>query len=82
MLDTETMENKLVKLIFDYLQSAGFESKLRGYLQRQGDQLLARDLSSFLTPQRYRDLQLHLDGKYEKFFQSPVTKLRKDFWKC
>ncbi len=67
----ELLQRKLVKLIFDYLQSVEFEQKLRDYLQRQGDQLLARDLSSFLTPQRYRDLQLHLDGKYGEFFQSP-----------
>jgi len=67
----DLLRGKLVKLIFDYLQSDSFERKLRDYLRRQGDQLLARDLSSFLTPQRYRALQLHLDGKYNEFFQSP-----------
>lgn len=67
----ELVRGKVVKLVFDYLQSDAFEQKLRDYLQRQGDQLLARDLASFLTPQRYRDLQLHLDGKYVEFFQSP-----------
>ncbi len=67
----DLLRGKVVKLVFDYLQSDAFEVKLRDYLQRQGDQLLARDLASFLTPQRYRDLQLHLDGKYAEFFQSP-----------
>ncbi len=67
----DLLRGKLIKLIFDYLQSDSFETRLRDYLKRQGDQLLARDLSSFLTPERYRDLQLHLDGKYGEFFSSP-----------
>ncbi len=67
----DLLRGKAVKLVFDYLQSDAFDEKLRDYLQRQGDQILARDLASFLTPQRYRDLQLHLDGKYAEFFQSP-----------
>ncbi len=67
----ELLRGKLTKLVFEYLQSKAFEEKLRDYLQRQGDQLLARDLSSFLNPQRYRDLQHHLDGRLSGFFQSP-----------
>lgn len=67
----DLLRGKVVKLVFGYLQSDAFADKLRDYLNRQGDQLLARDLASFLTPQRYRDLQLHLDGKYAEFFQSP-----------
>ncbi len=62
---------KLVQQIFNYLQSDAFAARLRAYLQQQGDQLLARDLSSFLTPERYRTVQQHLDGKYSHFFQSP-----------
>lgn len=65
------LRGKLVRLIFDYLQSADFEQKLRAYLQHQGDHLLAHDLASFLTPERYRHLQQHLDGKLSGFFQSP-----------
>ncbi len=67
----DLLRAKLVKLIFAYLQSDEFETRLRSYLQRQGDQLLARDLSSFLTPDRYRAIQLHLDGKLSSFIQSP-----------
>lgn len=67
----DLLRGKSVTLVFDYLHSEAFAVKLREYLQRQGDQLLARDLSSFLTPERYRDLQLHLDGKYAEFFSSP-----------
>ena len=64
---------KAVKLIFDYLQGKEFERKLRDYLHQQADQLLARDLASFLTPQQYQAAQKHLDDKYSKFFQSPRT---------
>lgn len=64
---------KIVKLIFDYLQSEQFEQKLRDYLQQQAEQLLARDLASFLTPEQYQAAQKHLDDKYSKFFQSPRT---------
>jgi len=67
----ELVRTKLVKLVFDYLQSPDFEQKFREYLQKQGDQLLARDLASFLTPERYRLVQQHLDGKLSGFFQSP-----------
>ncbi len=64
---------KIVTLIFEYLHSASFEEQLRGYLKGQTDQLLSRDLASFLTPQRYRAAQEHLDKKYGDFFQSPRT---------
>ena len=61
---------KVVKLVFDYLESDSFEKKLRDYLQREGDQLLARDLSSYLTPDRYRALQSHLDARLSGFLAS------------
>ena len=64
---------KLAKLIFDYLQSEQFEQKLRDYLQQQSDQFLARDLASFLTPERYHAAQNHFSVKYNAFFQSPKT---------
>jgi len=64
---------KTVKLIFDYLASDSFEKKLRDYLQREGDQLLARDLSSFLTSERYQNLQSHLDSKLSGFLTSSAV---------
>ncbi len=67
----DLVRGKLVRLIFDYLQSEGFESRLRDFLQRQGDQWLARDLGHILTPERYQLLQQHLDSKLSGFFQSP-----------
>jgi len=62
---------KLVRLVGDYLQSAEFERQLRGYLQRQADGLLARDLESFLTPERYQALHSHLDARISAALQSP-----------
>jgi len=64
---------KIVKLIFDYLQSEQFDQKFRDYLKQQAEQLLARDLASFLTPEGYQTAQKHLDDKYSTFFQSPKT---------
>ncbi len=64
---------KIVKLIFDYLESEEFEQKLRGYLQQQSEQFLARDLASFLNPENYCAAQKHLDARYSSFFQSPKT---------
>lgn len=67
------LQAKTAKIIFDYLQSDAFEEKFRHYLRQQSDQLLARDLSSFLTPERYLAAQHHLDNKYSSFFQAPRT---------
>ena len=64
---------KLAKQVFDYLQSAPFEARLRDYLQREGDRLLARDLSSYLTPERYRALQEHLESKLGEFLSSAAV---------
>lgn len=61
---------KLIKVVFTYLQSDDFESRLRDYLQRQGDQWLAGDLNRLLTPERYQILQQHLDSKLTTFFNS------------
>ncbi len=61
---------KLVKLIFAYLESEDFEQRLRDYLRHQGDQWLARDPNSLLTPERQQDLWQHLDLKLSGFFQS------------
>ncbi|PLY07132.1 MAG: DUF445 domain-containing protein [Desulfuromonas sp.] len=65
------LQSKIAKWIFAYLQSEAFETRFRTYLKQQGDQLLARDLASFLTPERYRAMQEHLDGKYSSFLRSP-----------
>ena len=61
---------RALKAVFDYLESAEFETKLRGFLQRKGNEWLARDLESFLTPERYEALRHHLDGRLSEFLHS------------
>jgi len=61
---------RALKAVFDYLESAEFETKLRGFLQRKGSEWLARDLESFLTPERYEALRHHLDERLSGFLHS------------
>jgi len=61
---------KLAKGIFDTLESDGFETKFRDFLRRKGSELLARDLESFLTPERYGELRRHLDERLTVLLQS------------
>ncbi len=67
------LQVKIAAIVFDYLQSEAFETRFCSYFAQQTDQLLARDPASFLTPERYRSIQRHLDDKYSGFFQSPRT---------
>ena len=67
------LQAKTAKIIFDYLQSPQFENQFRGYLNTQGERLLGRDLSSFLTPDRYQLVRRHMDDKFSGFFQAPRT---------
>ncbi|MDT8441162.1 MAG: DUF445 family protein [Desulfuromonadales bacterium] len=69
----ELLRWKIVRLIADELESADFESRLRGYLRRKGDELLARDLESFLTPQRSAALHAHLDERLTALLQAPAV---------
>ncbi len=66
----ELLRWKAVKAVFDYLESAEFEDRLRDYLRRKEDELLARDLESFLTPTRYENLRGHLDERIGAFLSS------------
>jgi uncharacterized membrane protein YheB (UPF0754 family) len=65
---------KTVTIVFTYLHSVAFEEKLRNYLQKQGDELLARDLASYLTPERRELLHRHLDERIGQLLQSQRTK--------
>lgn len=67
----ELLRDKLVKLIFAYLESDEFEQRLRDYVQRKSDEWLSRDLESFLTPERYNHLRDHLDSRIGHFLHSP-----------
>lgn len=66
----ELIRSKVVKAVFAYLESPGFESWLRDYLRRSGDELLARDLESFLDADRYGHLRRHLDERLSSALQS------------
>ncbi|PLX85781.1 MAG: hypothetical protein C0618_10100 [Desulfuromonas sp.] len=66
------MHRKIGSLTHDYLLSERFEAGFRGYLQREGDKLLARDLSSYLSPERYRALQTYTRSKLNGFLMSPA----------
>ncbi len=61
---------KAVKAIFAYVESEEFERTLRDYLRRKGDDLLARDLESFLTPERYQKAKGHLDERLSDLLRS------------
>jgi len=62
---------KTVSTIFSYLESADFEDRLGGYLQRSSRELLSRDLASYLTPEREAALSRHLDERISTFLVSP-----------
>ncbi|PLX86078.1 MAG: DUF445 domain-containing protein [Desulfuromonas sp.] len=64
---------KVVRLGAEYLESAEFEQELRSYLEQVGDRLLARDLESFLTPERYSTLLQHLERRYAQLLAAPYT---------
>ncbi len=64
---------KVVEIVFAYLESEEFEMRLRDYLRRQGETLLARDMESFLTPERYDRLRGHLDDRIGTFLMSPAV---------
>lgn len=66
-------QNKIAKLICDYLASEAFEVQLRSFVQEQGKHWLQRDLDSFLTPERNHSWQQHLDERYSQFFQSSAA---------
>lgn len=61
---------KVVRIIFDYVESPDFKGTLRGLIRQKGNELLARDLESFLTPERYESLRLHLDDRLTALLHS------------
>ncbi len=62
---------KAVKAVFDYLEGDEFELRLRQFLLNKGKEVLARDLESYLDPERYDRLRGHLDKKISGFLHSP-----------
>lgn len=65
------VRQRAAREITGYLASDAFTEHLRAFLVEKGDALLARDLESFLTPERYRDLRQHLDGRLTTVLHSP-----------
>jgi uncharacterized membrane protein YheB (UPF0754 family) len=65
------MRWRVVRIIFDYLDGPGFAGTLREFLRHRGNELLSRDLESFLTPERYESLRQHLDDRLTALLHSP-----------
>jgi uncharacterized membrane protein YheB (UPF0754 family) len=61
---------RVVRIIFDTLESPGFAETLHRFLRHRGNELLARDLESFLTPERYETLRQHLDERLTALLNS------------
>lgn len=64
------MRWRVVRIVFDYLESPEFEKTLTGFLRHRGSEFLARDLESFLTPERYEVLRQHLDERLTALLHS------------
>nr|NIS40461.1 DUF445 family protein [Desulfuromonadales bacterium] len=62
---------KASRAVIDYLNSDECEERLRAFLRSQSETLLARDLESFLTPERYEALRTYLENRVSELQQSP-----------
>jgi uncharacterized membrane protein YheB (UPF0754 family) len=69
----DTVRNKAVRALTDYLASDTFEKQLRQFIEDKSSLLLARDLESFLTPERYQNLHNHLETRLTTVLHSPQT---------
>jgi len=66
----ESLRTKAVRAVFAYLDSEDFERRLRKYLGEKSGELLARDLESFLTPERHHRLREHARSRTFDFLAS------------
>ncbi len=66
----ELVRWKVVNAVFVYLESDAFESRLREYVQSKGEEILSRDLESFLSPERYDLVRGHLGEQIGRFLQT------------
>jgi uncharacterized membrane protein YheB (UPF0754 family) len=67
----ELLRWKLVNRLFAWLESDDFAQRLGDYLQRKGDEVLARDLQSCLSEDGYATLLRHLEEKITTFLLTP-----------
>lgn len=62
---------KLVTFIFAYLKSEDCRNRLESYLRDKGDELLTRDLQSYLKEEDYANLCRHLQQGIERILKHP-----------
>ena len=70
-----TFQVKTLNIITEYFASETFEKQLRHYIESKSDDLLTRDLESFLNPSRYQGLVIHLESRLSTVLQSEETRL-------
>jgi uncharacterized membrane-anchored protein YjiN (DUF445 family) len=56
--------------LFHYLDSPACEKEVRQFLKQKGDELLARDLQRFLSPDQYDALRIHVRKGIRDFLRS------------
>jgi uncharacterized membrane protein YheB (UPF0754 family) len=66
----EGLQWKAVREVFRYLESPAFEKRLRSFLQRRGDELLARDPAGLLTPAQRANLERCLRTRVSGWLRS------------
>lgn len=59
-----------IQELFHYMESAACEKEVRRFLKQKGDELLARDLHSFLAPDQYDALRVHVRKGIRDFLRS------------
>jgi len=62
---------RVTRAVFAYIESAEFEQRLREYLERQGQALLARDLSSLFDADEYEKWRGHVEQRLAQLLASP-----------
>lgn len=62
--------NKLVSVVFRYLESEDFERRLRDFLLQKSDYWLARDLNGLVSAEQYQHARCHLDQLLSQFLSS------------
>jgi uncharacterized membrane protein YheB (UPF0754 family) len=66
----EGLQWKAVREVFAYLESPAFEERLQAFLQRKGDELLARDPAGLLSLARRADLERQLRSRVSGWLRS------------
>ncbi len=59
-----------VEELFRYLDGPACDQEVRGFLKQKGDELLSRDMQSFLAPDQYEALRIHVKKGIRDFLRS------------